>query len=135
MNKAVSQRRKERVGHKQKIKLEVAENEAPNSSLPFTWGRGKVDPPRAPASKEVRKLFPVSRADRVKCARVTRPKGRGLPGGQGRPGQIVGVAAPSPTGAIMTRRTRREKQLLYAPHSQSRQGHLQTHRNRGRIDM
>lgn len=45
------------MGHKQKMKLEVEETGATDSSLPFTMGRGKVDLPRSDASKMAWSLF------------------------------------------------------------------------------
>lgn len=44
----IKQRTERWVEHKQNIKLEVAENGVPNSSLRFTLGRGKVDTTSTP---------------------------------------------------------------------------------------
>lgn len=60
MDKAVSQRREKWVGYKQtkKITLEVVQDGVLNSSLRFTLGRKKMNPPfQPPASREARSLF------------------------------------------------------------------------------
>lgn len=94
MVKAVSQRTKKWVEHKQNIKLEVAENSA-ELEFALHFGEGKRGPYSDPRLLETRFLFQLpGRVARGKCAWVTELEGKRLPAA--RKGQARLSSSPPP---------------------------------------
>lgn len=134
MVKAVSQRTKKWVEHKQNIKLEVAENSA-ELEFALHFGEGERGPSSDPHLLETRFLFQLpGRVARSKCAWVTALEGKRPPAAR-RARPDCRRRRPLPHGSDKDSRDQRRKTTPYAPGSQSRRGHLQARRNGGCIDM
>lgn len=94
MVKAVSQRTKKWVEHKQNIKLEVAENSA-ELDFALHFGEGEKGPSSDPRLLETRFLFQLpGRVARSKCAWVTALEGKRPPAA--RKGQARLSSSPPP---------------------------------------
>lgn len=108
------------------IKLHVVENTVLNSSLRFTSGREKINPPPTPSFQRGSEPPAASGSPGW--------RERGSPAAPEKPARWW-RCRPLPSGAKMTRGTGGEKQLPITPSSQSRLGHLQARQNGGLVDM